>query len=87
MPVTADDIRQLLAVVRDTQASEIDCDQCLMQVGEFAEGRLAGKSVADGLKAVEQHLAICPECREEFEALCVAIGGLGRPAPDSPGDT
>ena len=76
MPLTPDEIRKLLDVVRATQAVEIDCDDCLLQVGEFAEAYLIGKPVPEGLKAVEQHLSICNECREEFEALCQAIKGL-----------
>ena len=79
MPVTGEEIQLILNVVRDTQAVEIDCDVCLMQVGEFAEHRLAGKPVAEGLKAIEQHLLICPECREEFEALCEAMNALENP--------
>ncbi len=76
MPVSSEEIQRMLDLVRDTQAVEIDCDHCLMQVGEFAEYRLAGKPLADGLKAVEGHLLICAECREEFEALCQAINAL-----------
>jgi hypothetical protein len=77
MPLTADEIQKLLDVVRATQAVEIDCDDCLLQVGEFAETYLLGKPVAEGLNAVERHLSICNECREEFEALCQAIKGRG----------
>ena len=80
MSMTGEEIQRLLDVVRDTQAVEIDCDVCLMQVGEFAEDRLAGKPLAAGLKAIEQHLLICPECREEFEALCQAINALKKTA-------
>jgi len=76
MSLTADEIRKMLDVVRATQAVEIDCDVCLNQVGEFAETYLIGKPVPEGLKAVEQHLSICNECREEFEALCQAIKEL-----------
>ena len=73
MSVTSEELQRMLELVRDTQAVEIDCDSCLVQVGEFAEQRLAGKPIAEGLKAVEQHLLICAECREEFEILCQAI--------------
>lgn len=73
MALTPEEIRKMLDVVRATQAVEIDCDVCLTHVGEFAELHLVGKPVPDGLKAVEQHLAICSECREEFQALCRAM--------------
>jgi len=79
MPLTPDDIQKLLDVVSATQAVEIDCDDCCSnRVAEFAETYLLGKPVSEGLKAVEQHLSICNECREEFEALCRAIKELDR---------
>lgn len=77
MSLTPEEIRNMLDVVRATQSVEIDCDVCLSQVGEFAELHLVGKPVPEGLKSVEQHLSICAECREEFEALCEAMRALG----------
>ena len=35
----------------------------------FLSRQLANKSVTDILASVEQHLALCSECREEYEAL------------------
>lgn len=76
MSLTPDEIQKMLDVVRATQSVEINCDVCLVHVGEFAELHLVGKPVPEGLKAVEQHLAICSECREEFEALCRAMKSI-----------
>ena len=67
------ELQKMLDVVRATQPVEIDCDVCLMQVGEFAELNLVGKALPEGLKAIEQHLSICDECREEFELLRLAL--------------
>jgi predicted anti-sigma-YlaC factor YlaD len=78
MSLTPDEIQKMLDVIRATRDVEIDCDACLNQVGEFAESHLNGKAVPEGLRAVEQHLSICGECREEFEALCQAIKSLDR---------
>lgn len=77
MSLTPEEIQKMLDVLRATEAVEIDCDVCLGQVGEFAELHLVGKPVPEGLRAIEQHLAICNECREEFEVLCRALKGLG----------
>ena len=73
MSLSRPELQKMLDVVRATQSVEIDCDVCLMRVGEFAELNLVGKPIHDGLKAIEQHLAICDECREEYELLCVAL--------------
>jgi hypothetical protein len=82
MSLTPDEIQTMLDVVRATQPVEIDCDGgCLEQVAEFAEAHLLGKPVPEGLMAVEQHLSVCHECREEFEALCQALKGLAAGVP------
>lgn len=69
MPLSKKEIEGLMRLVGLTKDEEINCEQCLALVSEFAEAQLAGKSVSDGLKAVEHHISVCPECREEYEAL------------------
>lgn len=39
----------------------------------FIETRLAGLDTARAMPLVHEHLRICGECREEFEALLVAL--------------
>ena len=53
------------------------CDECLDRVSEFAERKLAGRPLPEALLAVDHHLAICRECREEYEALRRALRSLG----------
>ena len=66
-----DALLRMLALTKDEEAS---CDDCLEHMAEFAETMLAGKSIPDGLKSIDEHLELCGECREEFEALKVALG-------------
>lgn len=73
MSLSRPELQKMLDVVRATQPVEIDCDVCLMQVGEFAELHLVGKPIPEGLNVIEQHLSICDECREEYEMLCLAL--------------
>lgn len=83
MSLSRPELQKMLEVVRATQPAEIDCDVCLVRVGEFAELHLVGKPIPDGLRAVEQHLSVCDECREEYEMLCVALrsGEASRETP------
>ena len=69
MSLSKQEIDTLLRLVGRTQATELNCEQCLTLVAEFAEQELSDKPVHEGLKAVEQHLSVCNECQEEFEAL------------------
>ncbi len=69
MTLSKKEIDSLLRLVGLTRESELNCEQCLALVSEFAERQLAGKSVSESLQHVEHHLSICEECREEYEAL------------------
>jgi RNA polymerase sigma factor (sigma-70 family) len=40
---------------------------------ELTEHSLKGKSVPEGLQAIEHHLAICGECQDEYRALLTAL--------------
>ena len=76
MSLTEREIQELMRLVALTKQHEIDCEQCLADVAEFAETKLAGRSLAEGLLAVEYHLAVCAECREEYEALLRSLGQM-----------
>ena len=76
MSLSNEEIAELLRLIGLTRDEEIDCERCLALVAEFAERELAGRSVPAGLEAVAHHLAICAECREEFEALLRALKAM-----------
>lgn len=76
MPLSKTETDALMRLISLTKDNEINCEHCLSLVAEFAEQRLVGNSIHSGLEAVEHHLAVCAECREEFEALLRAIEGI-----------
>lgn len=73
MTLSKKEIDNLMRLIGLTRDDEINCDQCLALVAEFAELELAGKSIPDGLEAVEHHLSVCSECCEEYEVLKQAL--------------
>jgi hypothetical protein len=73
MALSKKEIDALLKAVSLTRGKELTCDECLRDLAEFAEHSLAGKSLPEGLHAVELHLAICGECQEEYRALLTAL--------------
>ncbi|MAT72786.1 MAG: hypothetical protein CMJ58_25175 [Planctomycetaceae bacterium] len=82
MPLSPTELAKLLELLAQTQNHELNCEQCLALVAEFAESQLAGQSVAANLQAVQQHLAVCGECREEYEALREALISMRENGPD-----
>lgn len=67
--LTEQQLAGLIASVGATQEQEINCSECAVFVAEFAERQHAGLAMDETLARVEQHLVICPECREELLAL------------------
>jgi hypothetical protein len=67
-------LRALLRVVHATAPEELDCDQFLARVAPLLEAVAADAALAEELRPVAQHLTVCPECKEEFDALLRAHG-------------
>jgi hypothetical protein len=67
--LTRDQVGSIVKMLGLTTDRELNCSECLQHVGEFAECQLANQSAGEVIAKVEQHLALCPECREEYEAL------------------
>ena len=69
MKPTQAQLRELLRVVAATEPQEIDCEEFLARVGAYLEeAKPTGEPPAELLQ-VAQHLEICSECREQFDAL------------------
>jgi len=79
MNLSDDQIRALLQAVIRTREQELNCDECLGELGGFAELTLTGRPVEEAYDLVHQHLQICGECREEFALLLKAIESLVEP--------
>jgi predicted anti-sigma-YlaC factor YlaD len=81
MNLSDDQIRSLLQDVSRTRDHELTCDECLGELGSFAELTLEGRPVDEAYELVQQHLQICGECREEFALLLKALEGLVESQP------
>lgn len=73
MVISREVLERLMRLIGNTDQREIDCDECLLKVSELAEQKMRGGPLSDALRAVEQHLAICGECREEYDLLRKAL--------------
>lgn len=59
----------MIQKIGNTQEIEFSCDEVLRLLDQFAEAFLRGEDVQQLLPLVAQHLGMCPDCREEYEAL------------------
>jgi predicted anti-sigma-YlaC factor YlaD len=66
--------------IADTrEGEEIGCDECFEQVDRFIEMEISGLNAAQAMPLVQEHLQMCGECREEFEALLMALQATEEP--------
>jgi hypothetical protein len=66
-------IRATLAMVAQTQEQELGCDEVYALLDILADRVSRGEDVATLMPLVYHHLQICPDCREEFDALLRAV--------------
>lgn len=73
MKINDQQVEGLLEMLALTKDVETNCDHCLNHMAEFAESKLSGKTIQEGLRNIEEHLERCGDCREEFETLKNAL--------------
>ena len=59
----------MLQKLQQTEPIELTCDEVFAMLDEYTEMALKGEDVAALMPRVKQHLEMCPDCREEYEAL------------------
>jgi hypothetical protein len=69
-------LQGLVQMIFSTRPDELSCDECFEQVDRFAELMLVGKDAAEAMPLVQDHLDRCGCCREEFEALLMALEAI-----------
>jgi type II secretory ATPase GspE/PulE/Tfp pilus assembly ATPase PilB-like protein len=69
-------LKQMVRAVVATRPDELTCGECFEELDRFVEMTLAEKNAAEAMPLVEDHLRRCRDCREEFEALLVALRAL-----------
>jgi hypothetical protein len=60
---------------------ELTCDEVFAMVDEYAEASQRGEDVASLKPLIRQHLDLCHECDEEYEALLRVLEGTNSSNP------
>ena len=66
-------IKRIVCEIITIRLDEISCEECFRHVGRFAELTLSGPDASTTMPPVHEHLKLCADCREEFEALLSAL--------------
>lgn len=68
-------LRKLLVAIEQTQDVEYSCDEVYQLLDQYTEAVERGEDAAQVMPLVKHHLDMCPDCREEFEALLSILEG------------
>lgn len=72
-PTSMQQMQKMLTMIAGTRSQEIGCDEAYLFLDEYAERISRGEDVAALMPLVHHHLEMCPDCREEFDALLRAV--------------
>ncbi len=69
MKISPDQAEKMLYMIQNTREVELSCDEVHELLDQYSEMAVRGEDVASLLPLVHYHLEMCPDCREEYEAL------------------
>ena len=69
MNITPGQAEKMLRMIKNTQEVELSCDEVHELLDQYSEMVVRGEDVTSLLPLVCYHLDMCPDCREEYEAL------------------
>lgn len=84
MELDRNTLRRMVLDAVTTRPDELSCRQCFDHLDHFAELSLVGKSAAEAMPLVQDHLEHCADCRQEFEALLEALRAMESPDEGKP---
>ncbi len=67
--MTIAEAEKMLVMIQKTQETELSCDDVHELLDQYAEMKLRGEDASALLPLIRFHLDMCPDCREEYEAL------------------
>jgi hypothetical protein len=69
-------LTEMMRDILTTRPDEIGCVECFDQLDRYVDARMSGLNAAQAMPLVRTHLDHCPDCREESDALLIALRNL-----------
>ena len=76
MKIETTTLKKVLKSLTITLAEEMTCSECYNEIDQYVDMLREGKSPEEVMPLVKHHITLCPPCREEFEALLVALKAI-----------
>jgi hypothetical protein len=58
-----------LRVLEEARSEELTCDEIYAKLDEYVEHEVETRDAAQFMPFIREHLDLCPDCCEEYEAL------------------
>jgi hypothetical protein len=71
--LTDEVILKFLQVLENARAEEMSCSELFTQLDEFVEREVNSKDAEKIMPLVQEHLDLCSECSDEYEALLAVL--------------
>ena len=66
-------VLKFLHVLENARAEEMSCSDLYIRLDEFVEREVRSKDAEKIAPLIREHLDLCPDCCEEYEALLAVI--------------
>ncbi len=66
-------VLKFLSVLEKARADDLSCDDLYTRLDEFVETQVKSKDADKIMPLIREHLDMCPDCCEEYEALLTVI--------------
>lgn len=66
-------VQGFLRVLEDARLQAMPCSEVFARLDEYVEKEAHGKQAAKLMPLLREHLDICPDCCQEYEALLSAL--------------
>lgn len=72
-PLSDEVVDGFLRVLEKIRAEDVTCEEVFTQLDRYVEKELGGKDAARLMPLLREHLDVCSDCCEEYEALLQVI--------------
>ena len=75
-------VQGMMQALQMTEEKELACEEVFEVVDQYAELILRGEDGSEIMPLVHHHLAMCHECKDEFEMLLEMMQATAEPTAD-----
>ena len=72
-PISDAAVEGFLRILEKVRTEDVTCDEVFTQLDEYVENELDGKDAARLMPLLREHLDVCSDCCDEYEALLNVI--------------